>query len=534
MGRVLTNATTVSVARQQSLDVLGTGSTTCKELEPNDIGEFGESYDKVSRNPISRRRSRRKGTIVGVDAAVELECDVTMDALDDYLEAFLFSRAVNYDLDFRAAPAVSGGYTVPALSASQASRLVWVTGGAKSLIYADGYVLAANNGLKVLTADPLVTGTTISVAGNSAETPPSNAIVRIAGVRAIAGDLALAVSGVNGTLTSGNNGITGGNRVDFTVLGLTVGQRIHVGGETNTNRFGSTAANDGTRSWGGARITSIAQFSLGLDKLDSTLVASDGTDDGTAGVAIAVDLLFGRFIRDVPVGHADFLEIAHLFEGYYPNLFETTPPTPVANPDGFEYVWNAYANEITQNLAIGDKAVCTVGFVATHADEPVDNASRKSGFSTARAPLQTGALNCSSDFARLGITDIDETGLTTDFKDMELVMNNNVTPEKVLGRRTAKYLNLGTLEIDMSTEVLFTSGLVISRIRDNTQVTMGWTMRNDDGAVAFDIPSGTLSSDGKNFERNASVKAQLKLEADSDNVFGYQMSASLFPVYPAS
>src|SRR5262249_28674229 len=154
-------------------------------------------------------------------------------------------------------------------------------------------------------------------------------------------------------------------------------------------------------------------------------------------------LLFGRFVRDVPVGHADFLEIPYIFEGSFPNLFETDPPTPVANTDGFEYVWNNYANEITQNLSLADKATCTVGFVGTHADRPVDNASRKTNASSARTPLFTGALSCSSDFMRLGIQDIDETGLTTDFKDTEVVMNNNVTPEKVLGRRGARYLNLG-------------------------------------------------------------------------------------------
>ena len=533
MGRTLTNATTIAVARQSSLDVLG-GSPAWKELEPDDIGKFGESLTKVSRNPISRRRSRRRGTIVDVDAAVEFDCDVTMDSLDDFTEAFLFARAVNFDLRFIASTTTSTTYAVPALTASQASRLVFVSTGAKSLLFAQGYLNSANNGLKPLTVDPVTTNTTLTVGGLVAETAPANAEVALAGVRAIAGDLALAVSGVNGTLSSGNGGVTGGNRVDFTVLGLTVGQKIHVGGLTSTNRFGKTAAGDGTRSYGGARIRSIAATSLGLDKLDPTLFASDGTDNGTGGVAIAVDLLFGRFIRDVPVGHADFLEIAHIFEGSYPNLFETTPPTPVANLDGFEYVWNGYANEITQNLKLADKATCSVGFVCTHADAPVDNSGRKVNAATARLPLKTGALNTSSDFARLGIQDVDETGLTTDFKDMELVLNNNVSPEKVLGRRGAKFLNIGTLEIDMNTEVLFTSAVVITRIRNNTAVTMAWTMRNDDGAIAYDVPSGTMSSEGKNFERNASVRQQLKLECDSDNVFGYQLSASLFPVYPAA
>jgi len=541
MGRVLTNATTIAYAREAALGILPgeqgqPGTPEWKTLEPDSIGSFGASFTKVSRDPISKRRSRRRGTIVDVDAATEYDGDITIDSFVDFIEAFLFSVAVNADLTFRAPPATGTGYTIPAATQDQADKIQFNAGGPITLLHAAGYVNGANNSpqtVKPIEADLVLSGTELTVSGLVVETPPSNAEVSVGGIRATAGDLAFAVSGVIGTLTSGNNLVTGAAQLDFTTLGWTVGQRIHIGGLTDANRFGSTAAADGTRSFGGARLRTISADTCTFDKLDTLLVPSDGSDDGNGGTLIPVDLLFGRFIRDVPVDHADHLEQPLQFEGAYSNLFETDPPTPVANPDGFEYVKGSFANLLTWNLALTDKATATFAFVAIDADDPVDNASRKTNADTPREPLFTGALNTSTDFARLGLTELDEDGLTTDFKDMTVTIDNQVTPEKVLGRRGAKFLNIGNLLVGVSSEVLFTSPLVTAAISANTPVTLGWLVRNDDGAIDTDLPSGTLGSEGKNFEENASVRQALTFEADSDNVFGYQIAVSLFPVYPA-
>ncbi len=216
----------------------------------------------------------------------------------------------------------------------------------------------------------------------------------------------------------------------------------------------------------------------------------------------------------------------------YPNLFETDPPTPVAEPDGFGYVTGAFASQLTWNMPLTDKSTATFAFIGRNAEEPVDNASRKTDASTARDPLFTGALNTSTDFFRLRIEDVDETGLTSDFKDMTMVWNNNVSPEKVLGLLGARFMNTGNFDVDIETQALFTNPLVPARIRSNATVSMDFLMRNDDGAIAVDLPSGTLGSDGKEFPVNETVRINLTFQAFVDPILNTSLGVSLFPVFP--
>jgi hypothetical protein len=530
MGQTQTNNTALAYAIQESRGVLG-GSPTWKSLEPNGEIEIGAQITTVARNPISKNRQRRKGTVTDLDSTFGYEADTTIDVLVDFLEAYFFSTAVNADLTFRGAD-VSSGYTIPAATASQAARLQFTSGGPISLVYAAGYANEVNNGLKPLSADTATSGTSIAVAGTTAETAPANAEVSIAGIRCEAGDLAVSISSGVATLTSNNNSVT--NDVDFTTLGLTVGQRIHVGGMTAANRFGSTAAGDGTRSYGSGRIRTIAATTMTLDKLDATLVASDGTDDGTAGTIVPVDLLFGRFVRNVSTTSSEYLTRWIQFEAEWLNLYETDPPTPVAEPNGYEYALDNLADEMSWEMPLTNKSTITFGFVGTDAEAPVDGASRKTNADSPIEPLFTGAFNTSSDFLRLRVADTDDDGLTSDFKDVTATFRNNVTPEKVLGFLGARYMNLGNFEVDIEATALFTSPDVIARIRANTTVTMDWTLLNDDGAVAVDIPSMTIGDGARELPVNESIRVALACEAFQDSFFGTSASASLFPIYPAS
>jgi hypothetical protein len=529
MGRVLTNNTATAVAKEESRGVLPV-SPVWKSLEPNDLTDVGAELTTVPRSPISKNRQRRKGVITDLDSSFGYACDMTLDLLVDFIEGFLYATSTNNDLTFVAAPATASGYTIPAATAAQAAKLQFTAAGPSSLVYGKGYANAANNGLKILTADTGLAGVLITVAGNVAETPPTNAEVSIAGIRAEAGDLAITVSAGVGTLTSGNGASV--TPINFTTLGLTVGQSIHVGGLLAANRFGATVGAGSNDSFGRARIRTIAAGALSLDKLDPTLLTSDGTDTGSAGAEVSVDLLFGRFIRNVPVDDAAYLEQYFQFELEVPNLYETDPPTPVAEPNGYIYAIGNLSNELVWELPLTDKSTATVGFIGTDTENPVDGASRKTNAATPIAPLFTGAFSTSTDIARLRLADVDDTGLSTDFKDLTATLNNNVGPEKVLGVLGARFLNNGNFEVDVDATVLFTDPEVPARIRDNTTVTLDWLVKNDDGAIFTDIPSLSMGSDGYEFPVNESVRLALTCTAFVDTFFGTSLSVSLFPVYP--
>jgi len=535
MAQVLTNNTGLQYALESSLGVLP-GSPDWKVTEPNDIGAFGAEITTVSRNPISKLRQRRKGTRVDLDSNAEFEADTTFDSMLDFAAGFMFANATNADMTFRAADAQVGpaGFTIPSATAAQAAKFQYTAAGPISLVHAAGYTTTGNNSpLTVfeIAADVAATDTVIEVTGITTETAPTNAEVSLAGIRAEAGDLDLSISGTIGTITSGNGASV--TPIDFTTLGLTVGQRIHIGGLTATNRFGSTAGGSND-SYGSARIRTIAAGTLTVDKMDTTLSDSDGTDTGSAGAEVQCDLLFGRFVRNVSVDHADYNAQSFQFEGSYPNLYETDPPTPVANPDGFEYVVGALPNTWSWAMALTDKSVSTFSFIAKGADDLVDNGSRKTNASTARLPLFTEAINTSIDCFRLGITDVDETGLTTDFKDITALISNNVTPEKVLCVSGARFMNNGNFDLNVTGEALFTSPLVINRIKNNTTVTMDWLVKNDDGACSVDVPSAVIKDGAKTFPINESVRFAFDVEAFVDSMFLTSIGVSFFPVYPAA
>ena len=128
------------------------------------------------------------------------------------------------------------------------------------------------------------------------------------------------------------------------------------------------------------------------------------------------------------------------------------------------------------------------------------------------------------------MTDTDEEGLTTDFKSLTLTLNNNVSPEKVVGTIGAKFINFGNFFVDLETQLVFTNEDVIQRIRDNATVTMDFVLKNSDGVIAVDIPSMILGGGGREFPRGESVLINLTCEANDDNSFESSIGVSLIPV----
>lgn len=486
MGRVLTNNTALSYAIEESLGTLP-AQPEWLTAEPNSIGNYGATITTVSRDPISKNRQRRKGTVTDLDSAVDFEADLTLSHFETFIEGFVFAQKTAIPT-FSVSDVTATGYTV-------------ASGGAltqNTLVFARGFVESANNGLKVVGAAS--TATEIKVAGLTVENPaPGNATVEEAGFRAAANDLEIDASG---NLTS--------TTLDFTTLGLTVGQFIHIGGANTLNQF-ATAGNNGY-----ARITSITSNIIGLDKTSNTLV----TDNGNGK---EIEIYYGAFIRNVPTDDPDFLERSYQFELEYPNL---------DNPSGdlYEYAQGNYCNEVTFNLPLTDKATMAFGFIGTDAQTPTS--TRATNADTPLAPNKTAAFNTSADIARLRITELDETGLTTDFKSIALTLRNNVSPEKVLGSLGARFMNTGNFEVDIETQLLFTNAGVADAVRNNTTVTMDFFIKNDDGSIAVDIPAMTLGGGDKEFPVNETVLINSTGEAFADPILGTSVGITIFPFVP--
>lgn len=504
MARSLTNNFSLEYTSETTL---GTAAETWVLLEPNSIGAFGADITTVSRIPISKNRQRRKGTVTDLESTVEFESDLTVDAFRDFIEAFAFASFTNSNWHVQA----GAGYQT--LTATVTTDIFGHTTIGTQLVVGmmvktNGFTNAANNGTFLVKTDNSVTETDVTAldgtaAGLVTETPTqaSGAKMEICGVQAGTGDLGW----TEATKTLDDS------TLDFTTLGLTAGQFIHVGGTATANQFAGGVLR--------GRIVSVAANAIILDKTAGTLSGDD------AGGSKKIHLLFGQFLRNVDVDDASFLERSFTFEGTYADLASAGTPE-------YDYSIGNYCNEIGMTLPLADKAMVTYGFVGQDTDNPT--VTRKTHTNGTVVHQLTEAFNTSSDIIRLRITEVDETGLSTDFKSATVTFNNNVSGEKVLGYLGSKFLNTGIFEVNIEAQLLFTNGAVVDAIRANTTVTMDYIIRNADGAIAIDIPSMTMGGGGREFPVNETILISLTGEAFEDATLGTSMGVSQFPLYPTS
>ena len=132
------NATGLAVTKS---DMPATATTPWLYMEPNEIGSFASTIEKVARDPITKDRQRRKGSITSVATAPQFTADMTLEMISYFAPGFLFSVWKGLQPNSYTVVETSGGntYTVE-------------TGGAVltvgTLVFADGFVNPENNGPK--------------------------------------------------------------------------------------------------------------------------------------------------------------------------------------------------------------------------------------------------------------------------------------------------------------------------------------------------------------------------------------------------
>ncbi len=162
-------------------------------------------------------------------------------------------------------------------SVTTGTNVVAVTTGAAyvigHLVRQTGFAQGANNGLFRVTTGGATTYTCSAGAFATEASPAAAARSKVVGFEGASGDITATAGGLASTV------------LNFTTLGLQVGQWIKVGASLAANQFATAANND----W--ARVTSIAATALGLDNLP----AGWGVDAGT-GKSIRV--FFGDVLEN--------------------------------------------------------------------------------------------------------------------------------------------------------------------------------------------------------------------------------------------
>lgn len=489
-----TNNSELSYARQTGFGGTLPATPDFRVLEFAEISSFGNTINKAQPTRISRNRNPRKKRTTGLDSGVEVSAPLDQGSIREFAQGFCFAQAVGAPV-FPVTAVTGTGYTVAAVSAAQAANIL--TG--QTILMARGFAKEANNGEKILGGAVASGATSIQASGLSAETVAASrrGELHIAGVRGAAGDLGI---DSDGNLTS--------TALDFTTLGLSVGQAIYIGGTDETNNF------DQDVNRGFARIDIIEANKLTLSKRDNVYVADNGS-------GVQIDILFGEFIRNYATDHAKFQRLYYMFG--LKAVFEDPAKTT------YEYAKDNVCDSLS--FSLGEEFVdLTMGFVGSITDNPTETAA--AGQANA-APLNaTQEFTTATDMIRLAVENIDDEGLLTDFDQLTVTISNSATARKTLGSLAATQINIGKFVVTVDFTAVFTNSDVIEAIRCDQELDLRFPLWNDDGGLYIHIPKMGLEGGDRSFPENESVTIGGSGYAYEEDADGACFEISTFPLLP--
>jgi len=503
---VKAESVTLLVAKETSL---GTAGAFFQTLQPNPdaINEFYPHIKTVAPDPLSKFRQEEAPQIVDLDATPKIGHDLTKDFIDAFGEGIVLAKAkqtggtgVQYFTNQTTVPMITArtttAYTVSAGGALQAGTLVvprgWITGANAT----------ANGTLQVVGASS--TATSIPVAGGVAETPAGAYAVtlEVAGFRGTAGDIGI---DVNGNITS--------TVADFTTMGIPVGIVIGVGGAA-----GSAFAFANANYRGFAKVAAVTAHLITLTRRQWTVGAAD------TGATKTIDLYWGKWLRNVAFGDADYLETSYTMELSYPGLSGGTV-------DEFAYSSGNLVSELEVNAPGQNLVKAAISFLGTTIADP--STSRATGASTAAGLLGIDRYNTvTREPYRRVLLQSDESIVSDDIGDFKLMIMNHISPQKqhgVLGSARPVVGKVGA-SVDMTS--FLTQDNAMKACTGNLTLMFGAGFRNGDGGIFFDIPSLKCTDAPPKFPANGPVSLALKLVAFRDATSNVTIGISTFPFLP--
>lgn len=457
------------------------GSPVWKRLEPNSYSDFGGELITVAPNPINSSRQRKKGIGVDLNANGGYNHNLSFYNHLDLLQAVMFA-----DTREKGTEAVT---LVDIDLANPDEYQVASTTGFKvgDLIKGVGFTETANNALNEVTAIVVDTSVEVTTGQLVDETPPATAFIKVVGVAGAAGDLDIDDTGSLPALTS--------TILDFTTLGLVIGQWVFLGGDTGGDQF-ATAANNGFK-----RIRSIAANSIIFDKSVSTMVT-----ETPAGI---IHVFFGDVLRN---------EDSSLIKRRSYNLERLLgiPDDSLPAEIQSEHLIGQVPSELSINIPTAELLNIDMSFIGT------DHQTR----SGATGPKQTGVINpqssdifnTTSDFSRIkmaSVSSLDEapTPLFAFITEATLTINNNLTVNKAVSVFGGFDITAGTFTVSGSITAYFSDVAAVNAVRNNTDITLDVAIVKDNRGLVIDFPLIALGDGRLNVEQDQPITLPLNLDA---------------------
>lgn len=340
-----------------------------------------------------------------------------------------------------------------------------------------GFAVAGNNGLFRCTSGSATTPNFASQIAGNESSPPAAARIKVVGFQGAAGDIIATATGLASTL------------LNFTTLGLQVGQWIKTGGAEGAAFAFNTAALNG---W--ARITAISANALTLDHRP----AGWTTDAGT-GKTIRV------FFGDV-VKNGTSLNVVAVENSF---LGQATPVHVLMN--------DVAVNQFTLNFQ--NAQMIEAQFACVGAS--VSSGTTANG-STYDAAQTNEAMTANGDV--LGIYEGGALlGSPNWVQSLSITLNNNMRVVPGVGNIGPVRFGLGSCEVTGQLSSYFGSNALLTKLINTTRTSiMALTQAAHPGgtgrqAMIVSVPRVTFSGNGPEVPgENQDVVAQLTLTASID------------------
>jgi hypothetical protein len=368
-----------------------------------------------------------------------------------------------------------------------ATGVITVTAGATfaigHLIRTTGFGVAQNNGVfKITTASGTVPSVGAGLLALEAA-PAATARMKVVGFEGAAGDITATATGLAATT------------LNFTTLGLAVGQAVKIGGTLAANRFNTAANNDY------ARITAITATALTLDNLPTGW----GVDAGT-GKTIRV--FFGDQIRNGVARQSLTIERGFLGQ---------TVPTYIVNR-------GMHVDSMQISLASKDKIKGAVSFSGMGG-----GASTTALDASPDAETTSPIFAANPNFARLA-----EGGTTVVgpnfIRSTEISINNNLRMIENLGSISPVDIIPGECTVTGKSDFYFGDNAILAKFYAGTPSSQFMAISKAGRALVFGIPRITYRG-GTNPSvsgKNTDVMIALDWQASKDPLTGVSVLLDRF------
>ena len=446
------------MAKEQSINVLPE-TPVWQQLEPSEIGDVGGETTQTSRTIIRPDRQNSRGAITDLSASADFTQELSQNNALELFQGFCFAQAHE---PFTTKPLNSAGTTVECSTDTYTlTDATFDTSSvdAGSLIYAHGFTISANNGLKTVdtVADNVIT---VTSAGGVTTEDAGDGVIEVVGKT------------VSATIS-----VTGKVKLGFTdadELGLEIGQWIFVGGDTNKFTTNGTFY---------ARIGAIEEDGLTLDF--TTNPAELSAEDSTT-----VDLFWGITIHN----EKDIDKIKRTTYTIEERLGFADQENTIPQAS---YVSGCVPSEMT--ITVENSALSKIQYQFTGCR-----------FYTKKGTLATGnRLDAWDEKGYNNANEVYLACLSTVSNDPEktapaelfafmtsgnITINNNTNENKAVGCLGAFDISVGKFDVTANPNVYFTDADVIKSLKENIDVGMQIIMSRNNEGIAFDIPMMGMGS----------------------------------------